>query len=1383
MTALTHQWRIGFLSLVSAIVYCLFSFDARGDVPSTSSGLSSYDVADGLSQNTVAAIAQDSRGFIWIGTQDGLNRFDGYEFETFRQQADAANALTNSRIEVIHLDGLGRLWVGTNAGGLHVLLPDTLEFVHITVDGALTGVERVTALAGDTDTSAWVATSGGIYHVAIDADLEVTLTDPGLASINGRYISDLQLSSAGDLWICTYGAGLKVLDAQSGELVDIAIPDNASVDTTSFTALAEAPDGSIWAGLNGPGIYRVDRETGGSTLIPLESVANRPSRVRDLLVDNFGRVWIAGLSAGLQRYEPGTKSLVSYPVAPNTSTSVGDADTYSLFLDLTGVLWIGTLSAGFETLDLYSGGFELFRKDGARADGLSHNMVTSFLEDPSGAILIGTDGGGLNHFEPGSRHFEAFTPSNSGLGDDRIWDLHRSQTGQLWIGSWGGGLFAQSTAGGAIVDVWGSDDAYADAPDNIIALTDDKRGRLWIGTVDRGVWTLDIESGQLQQLEPVDADGEVLDIVRVSALHTDDRGSIWLAASGLDLIEVTPDGDFRRLDFSDDQIALPGSRVLSITEGNNDTLLLATSGGLAVMDLASRKLVLSMGADDGMPPGVLYGALQDQSGRIWVSSNRGVVRVDPETGTTRNFTPRDGLQGYEYNRGAALVDSTGHLYFGGTAGFNRFFPDDIRDNPIPPPVSLTRFFLFGEEQRPRDEQSIVGRHVSYLPFVELEHRQNVVSLQFAALHFVAPERNRYRYRLDGFDRDWTSVAADGRLVTYTNLDPGDYRFRVQGANSDGVWSTDEATLDINVLAPWWETPPALLAYAVLALLAVSAFVRWRTLSLRAQAAELKRTVDERTELVTRQKETIEEQATRTAELLHAKEQLFARVSHEFRTPLTLILGAADRLEPGTDDTKHRQRVTSIKNSGDRLLRLVNQLLDITRNDENDIDDAVPQDFGAVVQAAVDGFDGLSRTQGVSLDAHIDEGARVLAPPASLEPLILNLLSNAFKFTPRGGSVTVRLDANDANTQLTVQDTGPGIPEELLPTLFEPFMRGTAPGAGSGIGLALVRETSTALGGSVRARNRVNGGAEFVIILPVTELSPDVATGASTAGVAQELAYAERALQKQTPAQFQDAAVRSDGPAEVLVVEDEAELRGFLVETIGEHYRVRSENDGAAALAAIRDNAPDIVVSDIMMPTMDGFELCNAIKTDERTSHVPVVLLTALGDQSNLMRGLEEGADEYLTKPFNADELLLRLRNLLETRRMLQLRVAQRLAVAATEGEPAVAGLGKRDRAFLDRLDRSLEARYADASAGIADLAGDLAMSSRQLQRKLKSLTNLSPSEYLRAYRLRKAAALLKDGGNPGEVAFATGFNSQSHFGACFKAYFGATPGEYRESAA
>ncbi|MEO1202987.1 MAG: response regulator, partial [Pseudomonadota bacterium] len=765
---------------------------------------------------------------------------------------------------------------------------------------------------------------------------------------------------------------------------------------------------------------------------------------------------------------------------------------------------------------------------------------------------------------------------------------------------------------------------------------------------------------------------------------------------------------------------------------------------------------------------------------IWVSSNRGVARLDPDTRTTRSFTPRDGLQGYEYNRGAALIDASNHLYFGGTAGFNRFFPDDIRDNPIPPPVSLTRFFLFGEEQQPRDDQGILERQVSYQPFVELQHRQNVVSLQFAALHFVAPERNQYRYRLDGFDRDWTAVAADNRVATYTNLDPGTYRFRVQGANSDGVWSTDEATLDMVVLAPWWERPAALLAYVVLGILALTAFVRWRTLSLRAQAAELQRTVDERTELVTRQKETIEEQAGKTAELLHAKEQLFARVSHEFRTPLTLILGAADRLSPETGDTTFRQRTASIKSSGERLLRLVNQLLDIARTDESGVEDAVPQDFSAIVRAALDGFEGLAKTRGITLEAHVDDSTCVLAPPASLEPLILNLLSNALKFTPSDGKVMVRLETASGETRLSVEDTGPGIPEELKPALFEPFTRGTDPASGSGIGLALVNETAVALGGSVSADNRAQGGAEFVVTLPVTALLPAATADAVIPDVTAEVSYAERALRPVVPT-VQPEGAFTDGAADVLIVEDEAELRGFLVETIGERYRVRAESDGAAALAAIRENAPDIVVSDVMMPAMDGFELLRAIKTDERTSHVPVVLLTAHGDSSNLMRGLEEGADEYLTKPFNADELMLRLRNLLETRRMLQLRIARKLAGETTEDEPAVVGLGKRDQAFLERLDALLERRYADTGVAVGDLATELAMSDRQLQRKLKSLTNLSPSEYLRAYRLRKAAALLADGGSAGEVAFATGFNSQSHFGACFKAYFGCTPGEYRES--
>lgn len=1345
-----------------------------------------YTVEHGLSQNTIRALYQDDAGFLWVGTQDGLNRFDGYEFVTYRYQADDARSLPDNHITALAGDAARRLWIGTYGGGVAVLDQRTERMSRIPQpEHAERQPERIMALRHDGRGRVWVASSDGLAVITEDRlGPRYTPLPPALMPLSDRHIADLAVDGRGVLWIATRGLGLWSYDVSADALTRIRIPGAQGVELERLQTMTLDPAGALWVGSDGPSLVRL--EPGSSPqLMTLPDGHASSIRIRDLLADGMGGIWIASIGGGLLRLDTATGLFHHYSSDPLNPSSLGDRDGYSLLLDSSGVLWVGTLSGGLNNLGLYSGGFEHYWAGAEASGSLSHNMVTAFADDGV-AIWVGTDGGGLNRYSPETGRFSLYAHDSrrpDSLSNDRVWALLVDREGMLWAGTWGGGLNRRQPGSESFERIVRADGT---APDTITVLAEDGNGNVWVGTRGEGLLRWTRETGELQEVPLRFGDGSTMRRSLISDLHFAADGSLWVGTWDRGLARVVGDErlqSWRHVDGNSGTLA--SDTVRAIAETADGVLWIGTAAGLSRLDPADGRIV-NYSAASGLPEGVIYAVVPDGQGQIWVSSNRGVARFDPAEERARLYGPRDGLQGYEFNGGAALRDKRGYIYFGGVNGFNRFLPGELSDNPYPPAVALTGFLLFNELQRPAtiDADSPLPVSLGEAERVVLDHTRNVVSIQFSALHFVSPEKNRYAYRLDGFDRDWIHTDADRRIATYTNLDPGDYLFRVKAANSDGLWSTEEATIALQVLAPWWQTRLAWSAYLLLAGLGVFGLIRWRTLSLRHRAAELQRTVWERTRQISRQKETIEAQARRVEEVLHSKEQLFARVSHEFRTPLTLITGLADRLRTTTDPAMLAPARDTIGRNAQRLLRLVDQLLGLARLAEPRAAKREPRAIGPLVRMAAASFESLAQAREIELTTDIRSDGWVEAAAESLDQIVLNLLSNAIKYTPGGGRIALSVATDGGETVLRVADTGIGIEPALHEKIFEPFERGDARDTGSGIGLALVREIVEDLGGTITVRSRPGEGSTFEVRLPACDAG-------SPAADTDEKALADaRAESEFVAAQASGGSLppqRARGQhheASVLVVEDNPDLRRYLEETMGEGLNVLSASGGEPALGLARDEMPDIIISDVMMPGMDGFEFCKHIKNDERTSHIPVLLLTAREDRASMLQGLEEGADDYLTKPFDGEALRLRVRNLLETRQMLRARLASaldnRTGGAADLRPSGMEAIGTRDQAFLDRLSAFLDDRHPDPDLSIADIADALGMSDRQLQRKLKGLIDRSPSEHLRIFRLQKAAEKLGAGEPVGNVAQDVGFASQSHFGACFKALYGITPGEFRE---
>jgi signal transduction histidine kinase/DNA-binding response OmpR family regulator/streptogramin lyase len=1332
-------------------------------------------IKDGLSQNSVTSLVQDHHGFLWIGTQDGLNRYDGYEFKVFRPDADDPAAIPDGMITALALGQDDALWVGTRQGGLLMYLRREDRFLSIHSGPGGTASNLVTALLTARDGTLWVATSQGVSRLRgspESEEFELVARFPAHALAERADGGILIGAEDGSLHLYHQG----VLDALALD------SDREGPPGAAIRAILPNCWGHTWIGRHSGELIRLDEHGHVSRLEIGPLAATDPARIRSLQCDSAGGLWVGGLGTGLVHLDPEFDGQSVYQAVIEDPFSLSHNDVLTLLTDREGTLWIGTLSGGLHRLLLGQTGFIHHRRKPGIEGTLSHNIVTAFAHVEGDVIWVGTDGGGINTLDLRTGVFSTVQLVGSPApGLSRVWALHADRRGGIWAGTWGAGLYYLSP---------GSDEfnRVTSVPSRIATTIAEDGMSVWVGTTD-GIVRLSLDGTLLALYQPDPTDPHGLQDWHTRSLLVDPDGTIWIGTWSRGLVHLDPSqGRFRHYAHLPEGVTgVAHHRVRALARARDGTLWLGTGAGLARLD-ESRQQVEHLGSRSGLPAGTIYGIVEDLEGRLWLSTNTGLVRHDPVRGTTRTFTPDEGVQDYEFNGGAYLALPDGRALFGGVNGFNIVEPGKIRPARVPPKVVITDFRLFGRTVRHTHGTDGLGPIVaaSEIESLELPYYANMLSFRFAAPLPVAPQQLRYAYRLDGFDGDWRIAGPDDRSAVYTNLAPGRYRLLVRSAGVDDLWSSEDRVIELRILPPWWRSIPAYFAYVLALALAIAALVQWRTYALRRHATRLQAEVRERTRRLAEQNHLIEEQAQHLSEALATKEALFARVSHEFRTPLTLIVGPIETLLSQDSQGQKADWLRLMRRNARRLLALVDQLLGLSRLAQKAIPDLSPQAVAPVVENTVAAFDSLASGKGVVLLAGPVEDGWVEATPELLERIITNLVSNAVKYTPRGGRVQVALRRERDALWLSVTDDGPGIAPADHEAIFEPFSRFSEAAQGTGIGLAVVRESAVALGGSVAVESQLGCGAVFSVRIPRCQAPDADSADATQPAPAHSLIHVE-VLADQMEAGRLPAAGASvepeDGRPHVLVVEDNEDLRALLTDALGSVCRCSEAADGRSGLDMAFESVPDLVISDVMMPGIDGFELTRALKQDPRTSHVPVILLTALGDRASRLQGLEEHADDYLVKPFDADELRLKVRNLLDSRQILRQQAGIRVYEAGQllpetgAAEPDLHG--PRERQFLERLQAIVERHYGDSETSVSAIASAVAMTERQLQRKLRGLLNLTPGEYLREYRLQKAAERLATGCPAGVAAMDCGFSSQSYFGSCFKARFGCTPGEYQ----
>ncbi len=1205
---------------------------------------------EGLSQSTVLDIFQDSQGFMWFATRDGLNKYDGYEFTVYKNIPDDPNSLSNNFVYTIYEDNQGLIWIGT-VDGLNKFdrnIETFTAYQHDPDAPTTLSEHQVRAIHGDDEGNLWLAVEGGGLNKFDPATETFTAyrhdpNDPN--SLSDDSASTLFEDASGALWVGTFAGGLNKFDPATETFVRYQNdPDNAnSLGENTIRAIAQDQSGALWLGTFN-GVDRFDPATETFTHFPADP--DNPNTLSDnaavsLLVDQSDTLWVGTEDGGLNRYDPKTNSFIAYMHDSSIPTSLSDNWVASLYEDQTGQLWVGTFGDGLNKISTFKEKFPLYQHDPNRpAQTLSDNYLWSLFESQNGDLWVATNGGGLNRLdrETGTVTVYNHNPDNPAvsIGDDRVVSLYEDYDGYLWLGTWGGGLSRFDPITETFTTYQNNPDDPASLSNNDPwALYVSKDNTVWVGTFG-GVNKYDPQTDSFIRYQNDPDNPNSLNSDSVLSITEDPSGILWIGTyAGLNRFDPATETFTSYSADPDDPNSLSNDRVYTIYaaeadgEAGTGTLWIGTDGGgINKFDLATESFT-RFTEQDGLPSNVVNGILEDEEGYFWLSTNKGLSKFDPENGIFRNYDAQDGLQSTEFNFGAYHKSrQSGEMFFGGANGLNIFDPVNIVDNPNPPPVVLTAFQKFNQDVKlPIDAAKVED--------IELSYEDYVVSFEFAALDYTASEKNQYRYRLEGFDEDWREVAANRRFATYTNLPAGDYVFRIQGSNNDGIWNETGTAINITVTPPWWETTWFRgLAVAAIVALAFAGF-RWRVSNIEARNRQLEQQVATRTQALAASNAELEVAKERAEVANQAKSTFLANMSHELRTPLNAILGFAQIMNRSqTIPREQQENLGIISRSGEHLLTLINNILDLSKIEAGKTT-LNPQnfDFYRFLDDLVEMFQ--LRSDDKKLLLGFERGATVpqfiRTDETKLRQVLINLLNNALKFTESGG-VTLRVAVPDSQPGIDqttlhfeVEDTGPGIAPEEFEALFEAFVQtetGRQSQEGTGLGLPLSRQFVQLMGGDLAVKSEVGDGATFLFDIPVDVVAESVVA------------------KKDGPSAQQVIALTPGQPRyRILIVDDNWTNRQLLLRLLNPlGFELREAENGQEAVAQWEMWSPHLIWMDMRMPVMDGYEATRQIKASTKGQATAIIALTASTLEEERAVVLSAGCDDFVRKPFRESEI-------------------------------------------------------------------------------------------------------------------------------------------------
>ncbi|HEX2534714.1 MAG TPA: two-component regulator propeller domain-containing protein [Chitinophagaceae bacterium] len=1338
---------------------------------------SRLDVTGGLSHNQVNTILRDRTGFVWLGTMSGLNRFDGYSVRTFRQRPGDSASLNDNYISALFEAPGGLLWINTRSGAS--LYDSRTERFNPSVQPYLASLGLpgtvVRQILPTRSGQYWFVLDSGLYRVPAAGKRAVRIATDGE---RGSVISIAE-GKGGTIWAIRRDGLLMGLQEADGQAVtrSPALQQLNGHVAAEYQLFADA-DGDLWiwtiSQTRGPkGAFHWNPATGRVVHYHSGNPGARLAAdlINGIIQDRKGMIWIGTDHGGINLVDKKTGRIRQLLHNPGDPKSLSQNSIYTLYRDRDGMIWAGTFKQGVSYQNDRIVKFPHYRNQAGDPHSLSFDDVNQFVEDPKGNIWIGANGGGLIYFDRASGRFTQYlhNPDNPrSLSNNVIVSLHMDKKGVVWAGTYTGGL-NRFDGNGFTHFRQRPGDSTSLSDDRVWEILEDRSGRLWVGTLDGGLNLMDREKGTFRRFNQQQGQ---LQSNYISALTEDREGNLWIGtAFGIDVLQK--DGRFRHYLGNGQPGSLSNNNMISLLIDRRGLLWAGTREGLNLLNPRTNTF-RTFTTEHGLPDNTILTLTEDREGGIWITTPNGLASLKVEGTdaanlrfTVREYDEANNLQGREWNENAALRLRSGELIVGGPSGFNLIDPGAFPVAAQPPVIVFTSFHIFNqpvEAGRPFNGRVVLPESITGAETVQLRYDQNVFSIEFAALDFAHGRKSRYAYKMEGFNRDWLYTDGSQRRITFTNLDPGTYTFKVRATNPDGSWNEKVKSLKVIIRPPFWRTPLAFVLYALLL-----GLVLWLARRFLLERARMRFEVEQQ-----------RKEAERVQALDALKTKFFTNVSHEFRTPLSLILSPLDRILKHLQDGDQKKQLQLVQRNAKRLLNLVNQLLDFRKMEVQEF--KLHPTLGDIVRFTRDisySFTDIAENKHIRFSFHSEiPSLETYFDKDKLEKILFNLLSNAFKYTHQDGSVQVTLDyrppvgaETEGSLLLTVQDTGIGIPADKQEKIFERFFQNDVPdnmiNQGSGIGLVITREFVKLHGGTITVNSVPEKGSAFLVTLPV-----------KTAGEPVPLSDIPGPEVENTISEGEEPA--EDGRTRrttILLVEDNEDFRFYLKDNLKQHYTVVEASNGKDGWEKVKNGQPDLVVSDIMMPGLSGIELSRRMKNDPRTAHIPIILLTAMSSEATQVEGFQVGASDYITKPFTFEILASRIRNLMARQKQLRKNFQKQLEV-----NPASLAVTPVDEQFLKNALAAVDKGMSNPDFGVEELSKELYMSRVALYKKLLSLTGKTPLEFIRILRLKRGAQLLERSGlTIAEVAYQVGFNNPKIFSKYFREEFGQTPSVYQAS--
>ena len=1329
-----------------------------------------YSTNNELSSSLINQIFQDKRGFIWIATEYGLNRFDGLRFSNYKHMSGDSTSIKNNYVRTLYEDSRQNLLVGC-IDGLMKYDSETDTFREIPMIRAGKQVfPHVTQMQKLHNGEIWAVTTGqGIFRLDEEKQQAVSI-DAIMKQVNYNFQSNLYEDSDYNIWIGTEGHGLICYLPATQEVRIFRYP---AINDNYVSAIGEDKYGNLFIGTQKHGLSRYDREQ--NRFVPVPYTGSEELSIYCLtLVDDHLLIGTDG--QGLKTYNRMTGKIEDYSIN-SAPLDFSEGKIHAILEDRDKNLWVGLFQKGIVLIPKQENPFEYYGNKSIYYNPIGQGCVMSIYQDSNHHLWVAADNEGVFELDAEGRRLRHYQPGNNPRSmANTIMCMYEDTNGDFWLGSYTRGLAKLNRRTGEC--------EYPLPVDNekIFSIAEDRHKNLYIATFGSGFYQYNLVTKELKHYES--SKDETGDLTRnelandwVNYIFCDSEGMIWLGHyKGISCFNPANESfiNYRKVN------TLVEDRVgYVVQEDHAGNIWAGTTDGLYCFNKKTDELTCFTVAD-GLPNNVICGICEDEEHNMWISTYMGICKYDAKTGRYINYYAGDGLQGNEFTHGAFYKDEAGKVYFGGINGITYFQPSSIGSVLKDTKVWITYFSIFNQPVRKNTRS---GRHTVIYTSVpdanmfQLAHYDNTFSIVFSTLQYNNPEQISYQYKIEELSNQWLSTEPGVNRVTYNNLLPGKYTFHVRALSHGNL--SEIRTVKILITPPWYEMWWAYCIYAFLFGLLVLGIVNYILSRMRHRREIMKREHAE--------------------QLNEAKLQFFINISHEIRTPMTLIINPLEKLLAEKKGGEVQKTYLMIYRNAQRILRLINQLMDIRKLDKGQMFMKFREtDMVGFIDDVMLTFDYMARKKKIHFCfEHVMPQLKVWVDMNNFDKILMNIFSNAFKYTPEQGEITVTLSTGRDSTrrdplkeyfEITVTDNGIGLDREKIERIFERFYQidndVTKSNFGTGIGLHLSRSLVELHHGIILAENREDApGSRFIIRIPLgsahlrTDELEDVEAIITphTVLVKPEKTDLEGAFEEEEDEESKKAG-KSKNRMRILIVEDEEEILSYLKEELEGDYRIMTRKNGREAYDTILADTPDLVISDIMMPEMDGLSLCRKIKQNTNVNHVPVILLTAKSKPEDTMEGMATGADAYMVKPFNTELLKSTIANLIANRRLLKSKFS-----GAQQQEDKVQKLSMKsaDEILMSKIMKVINENLSNPDLNVEMLAANVGLSRVHVHRKLKELTNLSARDFIKNIRLQQAAALLKEKKlTVSEVAYATGYTNLSHFSSSFKEVHGMSPKEY-----